>query len=282
MVVAVIVLAAVAVLAVALWLRAQRAASKQRAEATELRSEQERREASQREDRERAEAADRARTAAEEARRRAEADRYEAVVARSESDAARASAEKARERAEADFEDATRLAATLTDDGSADPGALWALERLRSERTWTQSVAIPGQPSPLADLDRPLVPALEIESAAVREETGAVVHLEVDLPDDLSSGASLATLRAAQEVLAASVDVGDDIVLRVSRAGDDVLVTSEVRDDERPVEPISLRLPPSRIEAVPGGIVLRGVLTAPATHADGKDATESPHIRLAG
>ncbi|CAN5630499.1 hypothetical protein BH10ACT1_BH10ACT1_40770 [soil metagenome] len=164
--------------------------------------------------------------------------------------------------AEASVAEAATLAVRLIDDGSADPAALWALERARTERTWRHSVAaVHGDPSPLAGAQHPLWTALEIEVAAVREEVGAVVDLDVDLPDVVTAGTSLATLRVAQELLATAARKGEVTTLRVSVDGPDVVVAVESVDGEgEPIELPVLAVPPSRIEAGPGGVRLRGAL----------------------
>ncbi|QXC62837.1 hypothetical protein KSP35_08680 [Aquihabitans sp. G128] len=180
-------------------------------------------------------------------------------------DAARARAEAASAEAVASLAEAATLAARLIDDGAADPAALWALERSRTERTWRHSVAaVQGDPSPLAAALHPLWTALEIEVAAVREEVGAVVDLDVDLPGTVTPGASLATLRVAQELLATAARKGEVTTLRVAADGDDLVVeASSVDADGQPVPLSALVLPPSRLDAEPGVVRLRGALVAP-------------------
>lgn len=174
---------------------------------------------------------------------------------------AREQAEAERDRAVAESAEAAALAARLVDDGSADPAALWALERRRSERTWRHSVGVPGAPSPLAGSDL-LRAALQIEVDAAREDAGAVVELAADLPEALSAGASLAVLRSAQELLADAVTLGEEVTLRVGHEGGDVLIGVDGVDAEgSALTPSRLDLPPSRLEAEPGVVRIRGVLS---------------------
>lgn len=173
---------------------------------------------------------------------------------------AREQAEAERDRAVAESAEAAALAARLVDDGSADPAALWALERRRSERTWRHSVGVPGARSPLTGADV-LVAALQVEVDAAREDTGAVVELAADLPADLSAAASLAVLRCAQELLADAVAVGEEVTLRVGHEGGDVVVGIDGVDaDGASLAPVHLAVPPSRLEAEPGAVRLRGIL----------------------
>lgn len=174
---------------------------------------------------------------------------------------ARELAEAERDRATTESAEAAALAARLVDDGAADPMALWALERRRSERTWRHSVGVPGAPSPLADPDV-LRAALQIEVDAAREEAGAVVELSADLPQKLSAGTSLAVLRSAQELLADAVAQGEEITLRVGHEGGDVLIGVDGIDAEGAALTSSpLDLPPSRLEAEPGLVRIRGILS---------------------
>ncbi len=72
---------------------------------------------------------------------------------------------------------------------------LWALELLRSERTWRHSVAPgPDTPSVLGDAAEPLREALQIELDAAREEVGVEVELAADLPAELTPAGSLLAL----------------------------------------------------------------------------------------
>lgn len=208
----------------------------------------------------RAATADEARAAAEEAVVAANSVTESWKERSTAADDARVAAEEERDRAMADSAEAASLAARLVDDGSADPAALWALERRRSERTWRHSVGVPGARSPLTGADV-LVAALQVEVDAAREDTGAVVELAADLPADLSAAASLAVLRCAQELLADAVAVGEEVTLRVGHEGGDVVVGIDGVDaDGASLAPVHLAVPPSRLEAEPGAVRLRGIL----------------------
>ncbi|MCU1499668.1 MAG: hypothetical protein JWM47_3621, partial [Acidimicrobiales bacterium] len=128
--------------------------------------------------------------------RRAGAEAAEAAArAVAEAEAARGAADQGRAEAEASLSEAAILTAHLFDEGAADPAALWAMELLRSERTWRHDVAaVADDPSPLEGARHPLWTALEVEVASVREEIGAVVDLDVDLPELVPPAASLAVL----------------------------------------------------------------------------------------
>lgn len=207
-------------------------------------------------------AADEARFAAEEAVAAANSVTETWKERSTAADDARELAETERDRAVAESTEAATLAARLVDDGSADPAALWALERRRSERTWRHSVGVPGADSPLVGPDA-LMAALQVEVDAAREDTGAVVNLAADLPAALSAAASLAVLRCAQELLADAVAVGEEVTLRVGpEAGDVVIGIDGVDADGAPLALKALDLPPSRLEVDAGAVRLRGVLDA--------------------
>lgn len=185
-----------------------------------------------------------------------------AETRRAEAEAAKLSAEGARASSEATVSEMSVLAARLVNDGAADTAALWALERIRSERTWRQSVAlVEGGSSPLSGSAEPLRVALEIEVAALREEVGAIVDLEFQVPEPVSAGASLATLRVAQELLAATVMGGDVTTVHVAADGADVVVRVETVDaNGSPLPVIPLVLPRSRLEPDGSAVRLRDAL----------------------
>ncbi len=177
----------------------------------------------------------------------------------------RAVADRARTAAEATVSETATLAARLIDDGAADPAALWALERARTERTWRHSVAaVAGVPSPLRATGEPLRVALEIEVAAVREEVGAVIDLTVAVPEPVTPGVALATLRVTQELLAAVAKQGEVTSVAVTTDGADLVVRVEAFDAEgEPLGAPPLVLPPSRLEPEGPAVRLRDAL-APA------------------
>ena len=146
-----------------------------------------------------------------------------------------------------------------------DAGVLWALELLRSERTWRHSVAPgPDTPSVLADAAEPLREALQIELDAAREEVGVEVELAAELPTDLTTAGSLLALRVAQELLAPAVRRGELISLQLVPQGTDLIVTVHSLDqDDEPVTLEPLAIPASTdIEVTPGGARVRRAIRA--------------------
>jgi hypothetical protein len=188
-------------------------------------------------------ARDSAAAAADEARTAAEA---AAVTA--------AAAETARAEAEA-------RAAAAADRNGVDPQVLWSLEQARSERTWRQSVAV-GEGSYLDGVDDPLLAALQVELDAAREDVGAIVELDAELPAGVTPAASVLVLRAAQELLARSMKSAEETTLRVQVDGDDVVVTIVATDEAgEPVVIEPLAIPESAdIAPAEGGVrILRAV-----------------------
>src|SRR5829696_3916573 len=141
-------------------------------------------------------------------------------------------------------EQATAIAPAAA--GELDAQVLWALEKSRSERTWRHSVAVGPDGSPFAETHDPLHEALQIELDAAREEVGAVVELDADLPPAVSAAGAVLTLRAAQELLAEVVRRSESTVLHVHADGADLVVDVESRDEDgNRVEPGPLPTPPS-------------------------------------
>lgn len=190
----------------------------------------------------RASAAEEAASRTDEARSQAERRADEAQAA---AEQARLDATAAAERADA--ADRRVSAAERPPASGVDAEVLWALERLRSERTWRLSVATgPDTASSLVAATDPLVEALRIELEAAREEIGAIVELDVELAGPLTSAGTLLTLRAAQELLAAVVRASEDTVLSLRTDGRDVVVSVRGLDEHgEPVLPSPLPLPPS-------------------------------------
>jgi hypothetical protein len=190
-------------------------------------------------------------TEAETARDTATADAEEARAAAEEARTAATAAEQARQDAEA-------RAAEVAGRTGVDPQVLWALEQARSERTWRQSVAI-GEGSFLDGADDPLLAALQVELDAAREDVGAIVELDADLPAAVTPAGSVLVLRAAQELLARSMKTAEETTLRVRVDGDDVVVTVLATDEEGEpvaVEPLVI---PSSADLAPeeGGVRIR-------------------------
>jgi uncharacterized protein (UPF0333 family) len=220
---------------------------------------------------ERAQAAQEATAAADERARQADerAQAAQEATAAAE-DQARQADERAatlageRDQARRDAEDAAAARRAAT--GGLDPDVLWVLERARSERTWRHSVALgPDSVSVFRETTDPLLEALQVELDAAREDVGAEVELDADLPAALTVAGSVLTLRAAQELLAGIVRRGEVTTLHVNADGRDVVVTvNSVDEDGEPVTPAPLPLPPSDdIVAVEDGVRIRGAIDAP-------------------
>jgi len=128
-----------------------------------------------------------------------------------------------------------------------DADVVWILERARSERTWRFSVATgPTSESVFDGAGDPLLAALQVELDAAREDVGAIVELDAELPGGLSSAASVLTLRAAQELLADVVRRSEETVLRLRADADDLVIDVESVDENgQPVRPRPLPIPPS-------------------------------------
>jgi len=149
------------------------------------------------------------------------------------------------------------------DGGAVDAHLLWSLEQSRSERTWRHSVAVgPESTSVFVDAAEPLREALQVELDAAREEVGAVVELEADLPGAITPAGCVLTLRAAQELLADVVRRAEETTLVVGADGSDLVVTIKATDEDgEPVAAPTLDLPPSAaIVAVDGGVRVRNAV----------------------
>jgi hypothetical protein len=182
----------------------------------------------------------------------------EAEAARDEArTAADAAAVKTTE-AEAARLDAEARATEAAGRNGVDPQVLWALEQARSERTWRQSVAI-GDGSYLDGADDPLLAALQVELDAAREDVGAIVELDAELPVTVTPAGSVLVLRAAQELLARAMKTAEETTLRVRVDGDDVLVTVVAIDEAgEPVALETLAIPESADMATEeGGVRIR-------------------------
>jgi hypothetical protein len=141
-----------------------------------------------------------------------------------------------------------------------DADVLWALELLRSERTWRHSVA-PGPDAPpvLGDTAELLRQALQIELDAAREEVGAEVELDADLPAGVTAAGSLLALRVAQELLAPAVRDGELTTLQLRADGADVVVAVQSLDqDDEPLALPPLAIPASSdVETTADGVRVR-------------------------
>ena len=104
-----------------------------------------------------------------------------------------------------------------------------------------------------------LLDALHIERDAAREEVGATVDLDIELPDAPSAASSLLTLRATQELLAGVVRRAEETTVRVRPDERDIVVTIRAVDaDGDPIEVEPLSLPPSlELEPLADGVRVR-------------------------
>ncbi len=164
--------------------------------------------------------------------------------------------------AEARAAEAEAQAASAAARNGIDPDVLWALEQARSERTWRNSVAVSTEGSFLDGAEDPLVAALQVDLDAAREEVGAVVELEADVPA-LTPAGSVLVLRAAQELVARAVKVAEETTLRVAVDGNDVVVTVAAHDEDGELVALEpLAVPESAdLVAADGGVrILRAVV----------------------
>lgn len=259
MIVVVVLLAIVAVVAIVLALVTRARLTAQRTAATQAAAAAEEANRARDEAHARAEAAE---TARDEATARATEAEARAADAEARATAAEARASEADERAEA-AEARAALVAEATDRSGLDPGLLWSLERSRSERTWRHSVAIGPDDTPVfITTDHPLREALQVEVDAAREEVGAVVELEVDVPAEVTPAGSVLVLRVAQELLARAIKAAEETTLRVHAEGNDVDVTVVATDEDGTTLPVAeLTLPPSvDVEPIEGGVRVKGAL----------------------
>ncbi len=224
-----------------------------------------------------AEAATQRAEAAEEARVAAESDlsvaREAAAAAEASSAAAETRAEEADDRAGTAEAELARVLAERSDVEAADaewrggpgPEVLWALERTRTERTWRTSVAVDPTTDTFDLEGDPLRHAIEIDLAALREEVGVEFALAWELDQDLTSIASLAVLRSAQELIAAATRLADEATVVVSLDGADVVVTiTETDRTAGRFGDLADGLEGRGLEVVPGGVRLVGAV-APVT-----------------
>ena len=187
------------------------------------------------------------------------------AAARREAEEATAARQAAEERAAAAEQRASEFAAAraATADGGIDPHVLWTLEQARSERTWRQSVAPgPDAASVFDDASDPLLEALQVELDAAREDVGAIVELDAELPTGVTPAGSVLVLRAAQELLADVVRRAEVTTLQVRADGHDLLVAvRSVDEDGEPVATEPLAIPPSAdIEATEDGVRIRNAI----------------------
>ncbi len=200
------------------------------------------------------------------AERDAAVDERDAATTRAtEAESARDAALAETGQARVDAEQAEARAAEAAGRNGVDPHLLWSLEQARSERTWRQSVALGEGGSFLDHADDPLREAIQVELDAAREDVGAVVELDAELPASVTRAGSVLVLRAAQELLAHSVKTAEETTLRIRADGDDVLVTVDATDEDgQPVVIAPLAIPASAdMETIDGGVRVRGAIERP-------------------
>ena len=141
-----------------------------------------------------------------------------------------------------------------------EPGVMWPLELQRSERLWRFSVSPgPQADSPLAATSAPLITALKVEVDAARNDVGADVELDSDVPPDIEPATAVLVLRIAQELLADVVRRSETATLRVTTDGDDIVVAVvAVGRDGAPVLPEPLPVESPLIAPIENGVRLVG------------------------
>ena len=99
-----------------------------------------------------------------------------------------------------------------------DPSALWQLELVRSERTWRTSVAVdPSTPNgPFEVADDPVRLAVEVTAAALREDVGAFISIDWQVPPIEDPARRHLIVRVAQEMLEAAARTPEPLQLVVS------------------------------------------------------------------
>jgi len=155
-------------------------------------------------------------------------------------------------------ERATATAPPVT--GELDAQVLWALEKSRTERTWRHSVAVDPSGSPFSDAGAALTEALQVELDAAREDVGADIDLDAEVPEGLTAAGAVLTLRVVQELVADIVRRAETTTLRLRPDGEgDLLITVDASDEDgQPVAPATLPIPPSgAVESIPGGARIR-------------------------
>ncbi len=178
-----------------------------------------------------------------------------AAEALTESDARRRADERAEE-AEAAIASYRKEAAASTTGGVA-ADVLWILEQARSERTYRFSVAPgPDSPSVFAGTSDPFLAALQVELDAAREDVGAVVELDAEIPGGLTLAATVLALRAAQELVADVVRRSEETTLHIGADGTDLVIDVESFDEHgHAVLPTPLPIPASTaVTVTPKGV----------------------------
>ena len=163
-----------------------------------------------------------ARTALDQRRQDAEAERDQALATsaarQAEIDALHADLDGVR----------AELAARPAPGGPAgDPAVLWALALERIERLWRTSISVrPGEPSPIETADEPLKAALEVLAEAVHEESGADITVRWEGDTPVPAARAVLALAVAESVVAglAKSDERTEIVVRPGEEGVEIVV----------------------------------------------------------
>jgi len=260
MIVLVIVLAVLAVVAIVLAIVARSRLAAQRAATAAAAAAAEQTAAERDAEQARAAAAESARDEAASRASDADAKAAAADAKAAEADTKALDAESRAAEAEARAAEAAALAAEAAARNGLDPDVLWTLERARSERTWRQSVALGAETTSVFEgTDHPLREALQVELDAAREDVGALVDLDIDVPPNVTAAGSVLVLRAAQELLARSVKTAEQTTLHVLADGADVVVTVEACDEDGGAVAVErLSVPASAdLEATAGGVRIK-------------------------
>ena len=137
------------------------------------------------------------------------------------------------------------------DIGVAQPETLWALELIRSERTWQTSVATnpASDDSPFDHTDDPIRLAVEIEAGALRENVGAFITIDWQAEAITKPAHAHLVVRVAQELLEAAARSPEPSRLVVT-GGDEVVVLSlePVDDGEEVINIIPPRVTSDLVE----------------------------------
>ena len=144
-----------------------------------------------------------------------------------------------------------------------DPQLIWDLEQSRSERLWRLSIALgPDLDSVFLDHPDPVRVALQVEVDATREEVGAVIELDAELPSGLTPAGAVLVLRSTQELLATVVRRSESTTVRIVAEEHDMVVTIHSVDEAgEPVAPGLLAIPPSTsFELIDDGVRIRNVV----------------------
>lgn len=133
---------------------------------------------------------------------------------------------------------------------------LWDLELARSARTWRYSVSTdPLAESPFLDADDPLKLALEVEAAALREDVGARLTIQVD-GSAADAGTALVVLRMTQELLINAAREAEQAAVHVVVRGRVAEISIDARDEDDGVVEVVPPVSGGRARMIEGKIVI--------------------------